>query len=119
MRAEGSGEPVATPAAGRSGARARGRADSGGGTDPGTAAQGLLPAPAAKQPVAPARKPTARAEAERLRGELSEALETVRELSAALSLAVDENMRLRRLVSLSVVAHPARNRAPAVRLRSR
>ncbi len=119
MRAEGSGEPVAAAATGRSGARPRGRADSGGGTDAGAAAQGLLPATAVGQPVAPARKPSARAEAERLRGELSEALETVRELSAALSLAVDENMRLRRLVLLAPVAHPARNRAPAVRLRNR
>ncbi len=119
MCAEGPGEPVVAAAAGRSGARARGRADSSGGTDPGTATQGLLRAPVAEQRVAPARKPTARAEAERLRGELTEALETVRELSAALSLAVDENTRLRRLVPLSPAMPPPRTRTPAVRLRSR
>lgn len=78
----------------------------------------MLRTAAPEQPLAPARRPSARAEAERVRGELCEALETIRELSAALSLAVDENCRLRRLVPVSPAVRPARSRAP-VRLRSR
>lgn len=116
MCAVGAGQAVAATATGRNGARARGRTAGGGGVD---AAQGPLPAPAAEQPPARPRKPSARAEAERLRCELTEALETIRELSAALSLAVDENSRLRRLVPLSPAIRPARVRAAAVRLRTR
>lgn len=53
----------------------------------------------------------------RLEQELSEARETVRDLSAALSAALDENARLRRLLPVPPPARHSFPRPPAIRLR--
>lgn len=49
--------------------------------------------------------------------ELSEARETVRDLSAALSAALDENARLRRLLPVPAPSRHTLPRPPAIRLR--
>ncbi len=53
----------------------------------------------------------------RLEHELSEARETVRDLSAALSAALDENARLRRLLPIPTPSRRTLPRPPAIRLR--
>lgn len=76
----------------------------------------MLRAAAGNAPVA-AKKPSGRAQGERLRRDLDESRETVRELSAALSLALDENRRLRLLLPPLPPGRPLR---PAIiRLRDR
>jgi len=77
----------------------------------------MLPAAAGDPTVAREKKKgAARLEAEQLRRDLADAWETVRDLAAALSLALDENARLRRLVPLEAPRPP---RPPAVRIRRR
>ncbi len=89
---------------------------------PDAAAQGsapeAMPAALPEQSRSRTKRPSARAEAEQLRAEMAEMRETVLDLSAALSNALDENSRLRRLLPPPSTPR-ARSRAPLMRIRSR